>query len=104
MRPVRVFSALLLAVQLSWLATPALCLIPDSTACHTTAPASHDTEAPTAPLSSCGMPGHCGTTIPVVQAGGILAITAPSLPVPALQPPSLRAADPVAPPLPPPQA
>lgn len=104
MRLVRVFSALLLAVQLSWLGAPALCLVPDTTECHTSTPASHDREAPTVPPSSCSVPGHCGTAIPLVQAGNILTGVLPDLPAPALQPLSLRAADPVAPPCPPPQA
>ena len=104
MLTVRFVSALLLVVQLSWLGVPALCLRPETTACHTTAPAPHDHEAPTAPPSSCGMPGHCGTTVPLAQAGDVLTADLPDLSAPAVQPPSLRAADPVAPPSPPPQA
>ncbi len=103
LKRIGIAATLLLVVQLSWLALPATCLLPASTPCHETAPATpgHHT-VPSAP--GCFMPSHCVNTAPVIQTGIIPNIPLNPLSAPAAEPPSLRAAEPVAPPCPPPEA
>lgn len=108
MRLMRGLASFLLVTQLIWLAAPALCLMPGTAACHETGPeggADHRS-APAAPLpAGCSMPAHCGTQVPAAVSVSITVADGPPgrryflVDVPGLLP-----ADPVAPPLPPPQS